>query len=408
MGESIMTVYLEDANEGAESLFDKKVSKNEMIFETIIFTVLIAVAIHGILVITIMDSIYEVFQKLNGGAWWYQGIGAIGYLALLALSGWLAINFWKSTFSKRSRIICVVVLAGFSLLNFIGDFTSRNTRLEDQYLCWDDISIGPYAHDKPFGKYKKSFKCISIKDGDLYDSAKAISEGAKPQIVSETDPVKLSRLMLNENGAQKIFASTNKRNGLFVLYYGAGVGNYPAGKVPDYLIPATQEMLDFNVTVHTKATQSTQEKKAPAVVSSSQNSATKQTVANSLPEPDPRVAALNAERAKNMAIANGSMTQEVERDVPTHLKIEFLERKPPKENFYFSSGSKIEGNKVSEGGPIRIVSQGCVPFYISVDDGPQKKICDENEWRVTPGQVWKIRGESGEIKSQNIRVELFK
>lgn len=90
------------------------------------------------------------------------------------------------------------------------------------------------------------------------------------------------------------------------------------------------------------------------------------------------------------------------------FNIEFLGRDPSKETFTFSSGSKLEGNKVSSAGPIRIVSVSCLKIFISVDDLPAQQVCDGRTWTVQSGQVWKIvNSENYSIYSKNVKVSSF-
>lgn len=94
---------------------------------------------------------------------------------------------------------------------------------------------------------------------------------------------------------------------------------------------------------------------------------------------------------------------------PTHaINIEMLGRDPSKETFVFNGGGKMEGNKVSSAGPIRITSTACLQVFISVDDLPPYQVCDGRSWTIQSGQVWKIvNSENYSIYSKNTRVNNF-
>lgn len=94
---------------------------------------------------------------------------------------------------------------------------------------------------------------------------------------------------------------------------------------------------------------------------------------------------------------------------PVHgINIEMLDRDPPKETFVFNGGGKLEGNKVSNIGPIRITSTACLKVFISVDDLPPYQVCDGRSWTVQSGQIWKIvNNENYSIYSKNIKVSSF-
>ena len=245
--------YLLESNKPPQNQPKSVDSKNKLSWLEIALLALgIALTFHAILVVIVSTLISSTIARLFPAPWWDDEFNIFSYILLWSLSVWVVVHFYKSFFFKTSKfVILIICVVGF-LMNYAGGYINRSYNLENKYICNDNPEVGLYLSSSKMGRYKKKVPCTSVRDNNLFGTAYAISEGKTAQRIGYTDHEKVAALVANENGVQKIFVSlillqNSKINGQFYdLYYGGGVGNNGSVEKPDFLVPATQEMIRHN------------------------------------------------------------------------------------------------------------------------------------------------------------------
>jgi hypothetical protein len=240
----------------------------EKIFTNLAVGLCIAFFVHFLIVLFISATLSDLVENLSGGEhWWFSGIGFFGYGILLAASTWIATTWYKSIFSKVAFKNIMIVFAVLCLLNIFAGYSNRNMSIENKNLCFDNPQFPPYIWGGKYCKDRKSFKSLSIADHNLFDTAIAISNGTKPSRIEYTNPDDLRKIILNEGGIQKVFRSKkyykdpNLNNAeVYVFYFGAGIGNMGTVSDPDFLIPAIQTEMDYNIKLWSEYTKELERK----------------------------------------------------------------------------------------------------------------------------------------------------
>jgi hypothetical protein len=155
---------------------------NSETFKSMLMGILAAgvgiLVLHFALVTIIISFFTSTLELFTGDVWWLK-YGFFFYLALWGFGSHYAKVHWKSMFVEKYRVqwLCFVLLA--ISLSTLGQWMSRETRLEDQYICRDNQRIGKYFHSKPKGKYRASMDCDQVKNGFFEEALEMVDPSYK-------------------------------------------------------------------------------------------------------------------------------------------------------------------------------------------------------------------------------------
>lgn len=155
--------------------------------KALIYSILIALSlltvIHFTLVTALTNFILSFSSTISGDPWWYSGPGIWGYLLAWALASYIIYNFWQSIFSKDAKLTWMASLSVATILGIFGQYQSRNTRLEDMFICRDNPD-GRYLSSKSKGSIQKDKDCDPAKGKHFQEAWELMKSQGKTAKVS--------------------------------------------------------------------------------------------------------------------------------------------------------------------------------------------------------------------------------